>query len=300
MANTRQILQRRNAAANICKVTSTMETISAVRYRQYYNQWAEGIAFYDTLAQLAYLMVTGQTQIEHPLMAGIEGKAKTNALIVIGSDRGLCGAYNNEVFRQIDTHIRMANRFGRELKIYAKGKKVLGYLEHLKIEPAKIYEEFAEVPTAEQANEIGDFFTEEYIAGNISRLGIVYNRFFSPASQKAQTLTVLPVVDLIDDLTTRATVIWPWELDFEDFELSPSAESIFETLAKMIIRTSVMGCFLEAAVSEHLSRVVCMRNASDNADEMINELTKDYNRARQGQITVELLDIVGGVEAAKG
>lgn len=300
MANTRHILQRRNAAANINKVTSTMETISAVRYRQYYNQWAEGLAFYDTLAQLAYLMVTAQSKIEHPLLDEPKVRSKTNALIVIGSDRGLCGAYNTEVFRQIDTHIRMAKRFGRELKIYAKGKKVLGYLEHLKIKPEGIYEDFSEVPTPEQANEIGDFFTQEYLRGRMDRLGIVYNRFFSPASQRAQTLTLLPVVDLIDDLTTRATVIWPWELAFEDFDLTPSAGDIFETLANMIIRTSVLGCFLEAATSEHLSRVVCMRNASDNAEDMIKELTKDYNRARQGQITVELLDIVGGVEAAKG
>lgn len=297
MANTRQILLRRNAAANISKVTSTMETISSVRYRQYYNQWADGLAFYDALAQLAYLMVTASMQIEHPLMDN--PKSKTNALIVIGSDRGLCGAYNTEVFRQIDTHVKMAKRFGRELKIYAKGKKVLGYLDFLGIEPEGVYEDFSEVPTAEQANEIGDFFMDQYIRGEIGRLGVVYNRFFSPASQKAQTLTILPVVDLIDDLTTRATVIWPWELEFEDFELSPSAVDIFETLAKMIIRTSILRCFLNAAASEHLARVVCMRSASDNADEMIKELTKDYNRARQGQITVELLDIVSGVEASK-
>ena len=81
--------------------------------------------------------------------------------------------------------------------------------------------------------------------------------------------------------------------------LRPSAAEIFEGLADMIIRTSILGCFLEAAVSEHLSRVVCMRNATDNAEDMIKELTKDYNRARQGQITVELLDIVSGVEAMK-
>ena len=299
MANIRQILQRRNAAANINKVTGTMETISAVRYRQYYNQWAEGISFYDTLAQLAYLMVTAQNQIEHPLLTGKRVKSNVNALIVIGSDRGLCGAYNNEIFRQIDTHVKMAKRFGRELQIYAKGKKVLGYLEHLKIEPVHIYENFSEVPTTEQANEIGDFFINEYIENRVDRVGVVYNRFFSPASQKAQTLAILPIEDLIDDLTTRATVIWPWELDFEDFELSPSPEHIFETLAKMIIRTSILRCFLNAAASEHLARVVCMRNASDNADEMINDLNRDYNRARQGQITVELLDIVSGVEAMK-
>ena len=276
-----------------------METISAVRYRQYYNQWAEGLAFYDTLAQLAYLMVTAQKRIEHPLMAASRPKTGVNALIVIGSDRGLCGAYNSDIFRQIDTHVKMAKRFGRELKIYAKGRKVLGYLEHLKIEPVHIYEDFQEVPSAEQANAIGDFFIDEYIENRIDRLGIVYNRFFSPASQKAQTLTILPIEDLIDDLTTRATVIWPWELDFEDFELAPSPEKIFETLARMIIRTSILRCFLNAAASEHLARVVSMRNASDNADEMISDLNQEYNRARQGQINVELLDIVSGVEAMK-
>ncbi|MCE5186458.1 MAG: ATP synthase F1 subunit gamma [Planctomycetaceae bacterium] len=296
MANTRQILKRRNAAAEISKVTGTMETISAVRYRQYYHQWAEGLAFYDALAQLAFLMASAQTQISHPLMEG--SQSNVNALIVIGSDRGLCGAYNADIFRMLETHIKMAQRFGRELHIYAKGRKVLGYLDHLKIAPVKVYEDFGEVPTAEQANAIGDYFTNEYLNGKIGRLGIAYNRFFSAASQKAQTLTVLPVFDLIDDLTTRATVIWPWELQLEDFELSPSPESIFETLARMIIRTSISGCFLEASVSEHLARVISMRNASENADEMIKDLTKAYNRARQSQITVELLDIVSGVNVS--
>lgn len=297
MANTRQILDRRRAASNICKVTGTMETISAVRYRQFYNQWAEGQAFYESLAQLAYLMVTAEHSINHPLMN--TPTCKTQAVIVIGSDRGLCGAYNNDLYRQIDTHAKMAKRFGRELQVYAKGRKVLNYLEHRGIKPVHVYDDFDELPSAEQANAIADSFTKQYLSGKIGRLGIVYNRFFSAASQKVQTLTVLPVVDLIDDLTTRATVIWPWELNFEDFMLCPSAEEIFEGLANMIIRTSIVGCFLDAAVSEHLSRVVCMRNATDNAEEMIKELSKDYNRARQGQITVELLDIVSGVEAMK-
>jgi len=297
MSNTRQILDRRRAASNICKVTGTMETISAVRYRQFYNQWAEGRTFYESLAQLAYLMVTAEQSVSHPLMR--PSSCKTQAIIVIGSDRGLCGAYNNDLYRQIDTHIKMAKRFGRELLVYAKGRKVLGYLEHRGIKPVHIYDEFADVPTAEQAKAIADHFTEQYKADKIGRLGIVYNRFFSAASQKVQTLTVLPVVDLIDDLTTRATVIWPWELGYEDFEMNPSPDELFEGLSEMIIRTSILGCFLEAAVCEHLARVVCMRNATDNAEEMIKELSKDYNRARQGQITVELLDIVSGVEAMK-
>ncbi|MEJ5259767.1 MAG: ATP synthase F1 subunit gamma [Anaerohalosphaeraceae bacterium] len=297
MAHARQILARRRAAQNISKVTGTMETISAVRYRQYYHQWAQGLAFYDALAQMAYLMVAAEKPIEHPLMK--PSPSKTQALLVIGSDRGLCGAYNNDLFRLLDTHLKMAKKFGRTLQIYVKGRKVLSYLEHLKIQPAKVYTEFAEVPATAQANEIGDFFLKEYLEGRIGRLGVVYNRFYSPASQKAQTLTVLPVADLIDDLTTRSTIIWPWEQNFEDFLLSPSGEEIFQTLSEMIVRTSILGCFIEAAASEHLARVVTMRNASDNADEMIADLTKAYNRARQGQITTELLDIVSGMNAMK-
>jgi F-type H+-transporting ATPase subunit gamma len=296
MANTRLIQRRRKAAMNISKVTGTMETIAAVRYRQYYNQWVQGIEYFDALAQLAYLMVTAEQTIGHPLMK--TNTSKTNAVIAIGSNRGLCGAYNSEVFRQIETHIKMAQRFGKEIKIYGKGRKVINYLEHRKITPAGVYTDFDEMPSAQKANQIADYFVKEYLEGRLDRLGIIYNRFYSQTAQRVQTLTVLPIADLIDDLTTRATVIWPWELAFEDFLFSDSPEDLFETLGTMIIRSAVAGCFLEAVTSEYLARVVSMRNASDNADEMIEDLTKDYNRARQGQITMELLDIITGVGAA--
>lgn len=296
MAHTRQILQRRKAAGNISKVTGTMETIAAVRYRQYYNQWVQGIDYFDALAQLAYLMITAEQTIDHPLMQ--TNTSKTNAVIVIGSNRGLCGAYNTEVFRQIETHIKMAQRFKRELKIYAKGRKITNYLEHRKITPAGVYADFDEIPSAERSNQIADFFIQEYLAGRVGRLGVVYNRFYSQTAQRVQTLTLLPITDLIEDLTTRATVIWPWELNFEDFLLNEPPAEMFETLGAMIIRSALAGCFLEAATSEYLARVVSMRNANDNAQEMIEDLTKDYNRARQGQITMELLDIITGVGAA--
>jgi F-type H+-transporting ATPase subunit gamma len=297
MANTRHILQRKKAATNISKVTSTMETIAAVRYRQYYNQWVQGVEYFDALAQLAYLMITASEGIKHPLV--LPNASKTNAVIVIGSDRGLCGGYNTDVFRQIDTHQKMALRFNRELKIYAKGRKAVNYLEHRKIKPAGIYDDFDETPSAEQANKIADYFIREFMAGRIGRLGVVYNRFHSQSAQRVQTLTLLPVSDLIDDLTTRATVIWPWELAFEDFLLSDAPDEMFETLATMIVRSAIAGCFLEAMTSEYLARVVSMRNASENADEMIDELSKEYNRARQGQITMELLDIITGVGAVQ-
>jgi len=291
MAGTRQILERRRAVEEIGKVTHTMEMVSAVRYRQYYKRWADSGQFYDSLAQLAYLIVTAERRIEHRLILGNDSDC--NAILVIGSDRGLCGAYNNNICRLIDVHVGMTRRFGKKLKVYAKGRKVINYLNNKGIEIEGRYDDFDDVPTPGQSRQIADKFMEQYAGGEIGRLGVVYTRFYSPASQRAQTLTVLPVAELIDDLTTRAVVIWPWELAFEDFLLSPSAEEIFDTLATMIIRSSISGCFLEAALSEHLERVVAMRSATDNADEMMKALTQDYNRARQEEITEELLEIVG-------
>jgi len=292
MAGTRQILERRRAVADIGKVTHTMEMVSAVRYQQHYKRWSSGGQFYDSLAQLAYLIVAAEQTIEHPLM--LDNESDCNAILVIGSNRGLCGAYNSNICHLIDVHIDMARRFGKRLKIYAKGRKVINYLNNRGIELEATYDESDELSAPGQVKAIADEFMAEYAAGRIGRLGVVYTRFYSPASQRAQTLMVLPVAELIDDLTTRATVIWPWELAFEDFLLSPSAEEIFDSLATMMVRSSLSACFLEAAVSEHLERVVAMRSATDNADEMAGDLTREYNRARQGQITAELLEIVSG------
>ena len=292
MASTRQILERKRAAANISKVTHTMETVSAVRYRQHFKKWVDGIPFYDSLAQLAYLLVTSERQIEHPLLT--PNDSKRNALIVIGSNRGLCGAYNSDVYRLANVHLKMAKRFGRDLDIYAHGNKVVSHFKNKGVEITGNLDDFEEVPSPTQARKIGDMFIDQFLNGQIGRLSIVYTRFFSVASQRAQTLTLLPVADLIDDLTTRSVVIWPWELNFEDFLLSPVAEDLFDSIARIMIHSSVSSCFLDAALSEHFQRVLAMRSATDNAEEMIDSLSKEYNLARQSQITGELLDIIGG------
>lgn len=292
MASTRQILQRKKAALNIAKVTKTMETISAVRYRHYYKLWLDGRDFYDSLARMMYLLLTSEEMVKHPLLKPNE--CKTSALLVIGSDRGLCGAYTGNLSRLVDVHIKMAKRFGKELQVYVQGAKAASMVAGKNVNVVKQYTDFNEVPTPEQARQMGEHFSNQYINGEIGRLSIVYTRFFSAAGQQAQTLTTLPLIDLIDDLTTRATVMWPWELTFDDFLLSPDPVELFDSLATMMVNTTISGCFLEAALSEHLARVVAMRSATDNAHEMIEDLTRDYNRARQGQITGELLDIIGG------
>jgi F-type H+-transporting ATPase subunit gamma len=135
------------------------------------------------------------------------------------------------------------------------------------------------------------------MTGQIDSFGIVYKRFYSASSQRAETLTILPLPELVDDLTTRSQVMWPWDLTFDDFLMTPSADRIVESLARMLILYSIQSCFMDAVLSEHLARMIAMRNATDNAEDMIKQLTTDYNRARQTQITSELLDIVSGMGA---
>ena len=295
MAGTRQILQRRKAAANIEKITRTMEMVSTARYKTYHNRWRDAVDYNDALAKAAYLIATSPHPFDHSLLK--ENTSGQMAILVIGSTRGLCGLYNTSVFRLTQTYVDIAKNSQKKLDIYAPDRKVVSMLNYHGIVPTKIYEDFGEVPSDTQINRLADEFSSQYMAGQLDFFGIVYMRFYSVTSQQAQMLTIMPLMELIDDLTTRATVIWPWDLSFEDFYFSPSADKIIEDLARMLIRSSIRSCFVDAALSEHLARMVAMRNATDNAEEMIKELTLQYNRARQTQITGELLDIIGGTGA---
>jgi F-type H+-transporting ATPase subunit gamma len=295
MAGIRQILGRLRAVENIGRMTRTMEMISTAKYKAYHNIRTAIVDYHDALARAGYLLVTPQVPIEHPLLK--ENSSGRSAILAIGSTRGFCGAYNDYICRLVEVHINAARQAGKKLDIYAPARRLIATLGFHNIVPTKVYQDVGEMPSNIQIDQIAGDFIEQYMKGSLDYFGVVYMRYYSASSQHAQTLTVLPLTELIDDLTTRATVIWPWELTFEDFYLSPSGDRVIEELARMIIKSSIERCFMDAAMSEHIERIVAMRNATDNAQEMIRELTNEYNRARQGQITGELLDIIGGSEA---
>ena len=295
MAGIRHILQRRKAVGNIRRMTRTMEMISTARYKSYHNRRLAVVDYHDALARAAYLLVTSEVPIDHPLMK--ENSSDHWAVLAIGSTRGLCGSYNAFIYRLVEVHVGRAKMLGKKLDIYAPDSKLINILNYHGITPTKVYSGIDEIPSDAQIAEITDQFVDQYIAGQLDYLGILYMRFFSATAHRAQTLTILPFHDLIDDLATRATAIWPWELSFEDFYMSPSAPEVIESLARMAVHSSVKSCFMDAALSEHVARMVAMREATENAQEMIDELTAEYNRARQSQITRELLDIIGGTGA---
>lgn len=295
MAGIRQILHRRKAVNNIRRITRTMEMISTAKYKAYHNKRNAAVEYHNALAQIGYLLVTPQTPIDHPLLK--ENNSNCSAVLAIGSSRGLCGSYNSHISGLVDVHIKNASNIGKKLDIYATDSRLLSAFNYRHITPQKIYRNVDVMFDTTQLDEMTNDFIDQYMAGKIDSFDIAYMRYYSASSQQAQTLTILPITELIDNLTTRATVIWPWKLSFEDFFLSPSASEVIKGLAKIIVRSSIEACLMDAALSEHLARMVAMRNATDNAEDMIKELSNEYNVARQSQITGELLDIVSGTGA---
>jgi F-type H+-transporting ATPase subunit gamma len=293
MASIRQIFLRRKAIDSIARMTRTLEMISSARYKAYSSRWALTGAYQDALARVAYLLATAPRPLEHPLLK--DNSSGRAAILAIGSRKGLCGSYNAEVFHLVAVHVEQARARGRQLDLYVPTSRLESMLAFHGLTPTHVYTDLDERPTDAQIRAIADDFIDQYLAGTLDSLGIVYKRFYSASSQRAQTLTILPLHELVDDLTTRSRVIWPWDLTFEDFYLTPSADRIVESLARMLTYYSIQSCFVDAILSEHLARMIAMRNATDNAEDMIKQLTTDYNRARQTQITSELLDIVSGM-----
>lgn len=292
MRGIRQIRQRRKAAESIGRLTRTMQIVSTARFKSIHRQWLADADYHDALAQAGYLLVSSETPLAHPLLQ--ENESKKNAILVIGSKAGLCGGYNANIWHMVQRHIQLAERMGRELEIVAPSSRLLHLLRSRGVKVSTIYEDLHEIPSAREIDQIADGFVARYMAGELDSFGIVYMRFHSAGHQQAQTMTIMPLTELIDHLLTTAKVLWPWALSFEDFDTSPAADEMIESLARMIIHATIRACFLDALLSEHVARMTAMRSASKNADTMIGDLTQQYNRARQTQITGELLDIIGG------
>jgi F-type H+-transporting ATPase subunit gamma len=297
MIGIRQILQRRKAVNNISRLTRTMQIVSTAAFKSYYKKWLAVADYNHALAQAGYLLVTSRVPLEHPLLK--DNSSGQAAVLVIGSKSGLCGSYNLSIYEQLGRRISVAKSAGRDLSIYAPAGRLVGLLNSRGIEVTKTYSGLSDVPSDLQIHDITVDFADRYMAGQIDYFSVVYMAFNSPGHQQAQTMTIMPLGELIDYLTIRTKAIWPWDLVFEDFLMSPSPNEIIESLAIMIMHITIRACFLEAVLSEHVARMVAMRNATKNAEDMIRDLTAEYNRARQTNITNELLDIISGIEVLR-
>lgn len=294
MAKARAIIKRLKAVRNVRKITRTMELVATARFKKAMDRATEAAAYTKKMAEIvADLAGTLQAAAEkggfsHPLLQARETE-KRSILLVLTSNRGLCAGYNGSIIRLSQQRIREAKAANIELEIEVSGKRGINFFRFQKLPTAQSYTQFEDKPTFDDVDPLAKRYIEAFVSGQIDRLDVAYTKFESMSKQKAIVETLLPIGKLPEaDAGQKSNV---------EYEFLPSPEEILEEIVPASFKSRLFKCFLDAAVSEQIARMVAMKSATENADEMIRTIRGQYNRARQSQITSELSEIIGGAAA---
>jgi F-type H+-transporting ATPase subunit gamma len=298
MAKTRALVKRRKAIRNIRKITRTMELIATARFKKALDRATEAEAYTRKIAELAADLSASATNVSHPLLKTHE-TIKHNVLLVISSNRGLCGGYNTSVLREAMNRVREIQSEGLTLHLEASGKRAITYMRFQGVPAEQSFTHFEDKPRFDEAEVLADRYIEGYTAGKIDRVDVAYMKFLSASRQSPVVETLLPLASVhLETRHPRPGVATPAPRKVE-YEFLPDAKGILEEILPESVKIRLFKCFLDAAVSEQIARRVAMKAATENAGEMIRNITRQYNRARQAQITKEIAEVIGGAEALK-
>ena len=291
MANAKALDKRRKSVRNIRKITRTMELIATARFKKAMDRAVAATSYTQRITEVVANLANSGTEVQHPLLE--DRQTTENAtLIVLSGNRGLCGGYNGSVVREaINHHQKLSDQYDT-VNLVVSGKRGITNLSFRGLTANESYTHFEDQPKFDEVKPIANALMDQFIAGKLDRLDVAYTRFISSSKQQAVVETLLPLGKVDGDDTAGGTTT-------TDYEFMPSAESILEEVVPTSFRIKLFKCFLDAAVSEQIARMVAMKSATENADEMIANLSMTYNRARQSQITGEIMEIIGGVEALK-
>ncbi len=296
MAKARALDKRRKSIRNIRKITRTMELIATARFKKAMDRASAATAYTKRITQLVADLANSGLKVSHPLLEA-RPVVENAALLILTANRGLCGGYNGSVVRLAVPRIAEIKAECPNLKIEVSGKRGIAALKFRKIEVQQTYTQFEDQPKFDEVEAIANRYLEQYAAGELDRLDVVYTKFVSISKQIAIVETLLPLGSLTGAEGEKDK---PKEAAAGSmYEFMPSAESILQEVVPTSFKVKLFKCFLDAAVSEQISRMVAMKSATENASDMIKQLSMTYNRARQSQITGEIMEIIGGVEALK-
>jgi F-type H+-transporting ATPase subunit gamma len=293
MANARSLVKRLKSVRNIRKITRTMELIATGRFKKAMDRATEAAAYTRKLSEIVGDLGKADLKFSHPLLEE-RPETKKSVLLVLTSNRGLCGGYNGSVLRNTLRHVKQLKEDGIEYTLEVSGKRGIKFLNFQQIDLDRTYTHFEDKPTFAEVDELGLRYVDDYIAGRIDRLDVSYTRFDSISRQEAVVESILPLSSLAGDSDTKDE---SGSVGSVDYEFQPSPQEILEELVPAAFRAKLFKCFLDAAVSEQIARMVAMKGATENADEMAATLKQQYNRARQASITSELAEIIGGAAA---
>jgi F-type H+-transporting ATPase subunit gamma len=293
MANPKALDKRRKSIRNIRKITRTMELIATARFKKAMDRAHAATAYTKRITQLVTDLANAGLEVSHPLL---EGREKTGSarLLVLTANRGLCGGFNSNVQRAGLARWKELQESIENTSIEISGKRGINGFKFRGIQADKTYMQFEDQPSFDEVEKLASGYLDDYATGKIDRLDVAYMRFESIARQKVIIETLLPIGSLTDEEATDD------ETSQSQYEFLPSAGDILEEVVPTSFKVKLFKCFLDSAVSEQVARMIAMKSATEAADDMIKHLSMTYNRARQSQITGEIMEVIGGVEALKG
>jgi F-type H+-transporting ATPase subunit gamma len=298
MASTRALVKRRKAIRNIRKITRTMELIATARFKKAFDRASEAEAYTRKIAELAADLSANAGNLSHPLLEKRD-EVKTEVLLVLCSNRGLCGGYNASILREASAQLQRDREEGVTVQLELSGKRAITYYRYQGIPATQRYTHFEDKPSYDEVELLANRYIADYVGRRIDRVSVAYVKFLSASRQVAVVESLLPMTTLAPT-SSRAAAANPQAEQAGpkiEYEFIPSAASILEQILPESFKIRLFKCFLDAAVSEQIARRVAMKAATENAGDIIKELSRKYNRARQAQITKEISEIVGGAAA---
>lgn len=305
MAKARALDKRRKSIRNIRKITRTMELIATARFKKAMDRAHAATAYTRRITSLVADLANAGLEVSHPLL---EERSETRhaVLLVLTGNRGLCGGYNSNVQRAGLARWKELQASIPRTTLEVSGRRGVTAFRFREIVPHQTYTHFEDKPSFEEVELLANRFLDEFATGQLDRLDVAYTRFEGIARQVAVVETLLPLGELTPDAAAaepdaKAPVSGKAAKSGEvQYEFLPSAQSILEEVVPTSFKVKLFKCFLDAAVSEQIARMVAMKAATENASKIIKQLSMTYNRARQSQITGEIMEVLGGVEALKG
>jgi F-type H+-transporting ATPase subunit gamma len=302
MANIRQLDKRRKSVRNIRKITRTMELIATARFKKAMDRAAAATDYTKRITQIVQDLANSGASVSHPLLDSHD-TVKAVDILVLTANRGLCGGYNGSLVRVAAQRRSEIQEQADAGQTSVSGKRGISAFRFAGIPIEKTYTQFDDQPGFDAVAEIADELIYRYVSGQVDRVDVAYTRFISRSRQLPVVETLLPFAGL--DLTSKDAVVSKGESESvvqdnkmrDDYEFLPNASAILEEVVPASFRARLFKCFLDAAVSEQIARMVAMKSATDNAGDIIKGLSRTYNRARQSKITQEIMEIIGGVEA---
>ena len=287
MAQIRAIRKRMVAVGTIARITKTMQMIATAKFTAALARAKDSRPYTDAIRNLVGEVSGAADDYDSPLF-NAPAKKNKELLLVITSDRGLCGAYNGNVLRQALMHTRSAKSNNSEVTLETAGKKATTFFKFQKLE-ARHQLTFGDKPSYEDVARVANRYMEEFANGDWDKVSVAYMRFESNTRQVPEVIQILPLSS--DNTTTEEKSV------SSNYEFSPSAAEILDDLIPRSVITTIFQMFNDAVVSENIMRMIAMKAATENANELGKDLKRDYNRARQAQITTELTEIISGAAA---